>query len=60
MSAYLSLDVRTWTCKHCRTHHDRDVNAAINIRNEGLRILALGTITAEAVACEEGSQHRTA
>jgi putative transposase len=39
----LSLDVRVWTCKHCGTHHDRDVNAAINIRNEALRILALGT-----------------
>jgi len=40
---HLSLDVRAWTCKHCGTHHDRDVNAAINIRNEALRILALGT-----------------
>ena len=39
----LSLDIRSWTCKTCQTHHDRDVNAAINIRNEALRILALGT-----------------
>lgn len=39
----LTLDVRAWTCNHCGTHHDRDVNAAINIRNEALRILALGT-----------------
>jgi putative transposase len=39
----LTLDVRIWACKHCGTHHDRDVNAAINIRNEALRILALGT-----------------
>ena len=40
----LSLDVRGWTCKHCGTHHDRDVNAAINIRNEALRILRLGSV----------------
>jgi putative transposase len=40
----LSLDIRTWTCKHCGTHHDRDVNAAINIRNEALRILRLGSV----------------
>lgn len=39
----LDLDIRTWNCAKCQTYHDRDVNAAINIRNEALRILALGT-----------------
>lgn len=39
----LPLDVRQWTCSKCQTTHDRDVNAAINLRDEGLRILTSGT-----------------
>ena len=38
----MPLDVRAWTCAHCGAHHDRDINAAKNIRAEGLRILAGG------------------
>ena len=39
----LPLDVREWTCENCQTTHDRDINAAINLRDEGLRILTCGT-----------------
>lgn len=72
----LGLDIRAWTCKHCGTHHDRDVNAAINIRSEALRIISLGTsesacggdvsrsgktsVLLDAIPVESGSQRCTA
>ena len=32
----MPLKVRSWTCTSCGTEHDRDVNAAINIRQQGV------------------------
>ena len=62
----LKLSERTWGCPHCGEHHDRDVNAAVNLRAYGLWLLDLpfdeyigdrkipGTVSFTGIACGTG------
>ncbi|MFE8698363.1 IS200/IS605 family element RNA-guided endonuclease TnpB [Cytobacillus sp. FJAT-53684] len=38
-----SLGLRKWQCPVCQTFHNRDGNASINLKNEALRLLTVGT-----------------
>jgi len=47
----LKLSDRKWICPNCRTEHDRDYNATLNLLKEGLKLLK-GSLTLRAVGVE--------
>ena len=47
------ISIRNWKCPSCGAEHDRDINAAINLREEGKRIVATTVGTTESNAFGE-------
>ncbi len=47
----LKLDVREWQCPSCQAQHDRDINAAINVRSHGITDLKAAGLTVSAKGC---------
>ncbi|MEG3931648.1 RNA-guided endonuclease TnpB family protein [Microcoleus sp. T3_B1] len=48
----MPLDMREWTCPHCATDRDREGNAAIKMKAEGIKILKAEGSAVSALGCE--------
>ena len=56
----MPLAIRMWTCDKRGAKHDREVNAAINIRNEAQRMITAGiVVTANGGAVSRGAGRKS-
>ncbi|MBE0508525.1 MAG: transposase [Marinospirillum sp.] len=53
----LSLKVRDWQCPACSVRHDRDINAALNIRAQGVLKLKAAGLSVSANGGKRQSGH---
>lgn len=55
----LSLSERIYHCNNCNTYIDRDINAAINIKNQGIRIISSTVGITGIKACGDNVRHES-
>jgi putative transposase len=56
----LTLKERSWKCEGCQTVHDRDINAAINLRDYAVRHIAVSSTVTACGGTGAGRRRKTA